>query len=59
MAARYRHLSPSYLQGAVNGLDSVFGPELAKLADTTQSADHDGVMIEHENVNKPVLMVAS
>jgi len=32
MAARYQHLSPTYLQAAVKGLDTAFGPELAKLA---------------------------
>jgi integrase len=28
-AARYQHLAPTFLQDAVRGLDTVFGPELA------------------------------
>src|SRR6266702_1963828 len=31
MAARYQHLSPAFLQEAVNGLDCVFGSELTKV----------------------------
>jgi integrase len=31
MAARYQHLSPTYLKAAVKGLDTAFGPEVAKL----------------------------
>jgi hypothetical protein len=27
MAKRYQHLSPTYLQAAVRGLDTAFGPE--------------------------------
>jgi integrase len=31
MAKRYQHLSPTFLQAAVRGLDTAFGPELAKM----------------------------
>jgi len=57
MAARYQHLSPAYLQDAVNRLDGVFGPELAKLPspkseESGENAGHDEVTIQLENGSK-------
>ena len=60
MAARYQHLSPTYLQAAVKGLDTAFGPELAKLpvlegrtegdaSDSGQGTGHAVVTIEPIN----------
>jgi len=63
MAARYQHLSPAYLQEAVNGLDCVFGPELTKVpapsGEGSKSVDHDVVTIEPNNRYKSVLSAAS
>jgi len=64
MAARYQHLSPAFLQDAVKRLDSIFGPEVAKLCplDTGKSAEngsHDEITMEHENGNQPIQRVAS
>jgi integrase len=67
MAARYQHLSPTYLQAAVKGLDAAFGPELAKLSARAESnapesgheKSHDEVTIEPINVYQPVLAEAS
>jgi len=50
MAARYRHLSPTFLQNAAKRLDVAFGPELEALPMLNPS--HDGNTIEHENVPK-------
>ena len=70
MAARYQHLSPTYLQAAVKGLDTAFGPELAKLPDLEErkegdapelepGSDHAVVTIEPINRYKSVLTEAS
>jgi integrase len=50
MAKRYRHLSPTYLQGAVRKLDTALGPELDNLPMLMSS--HDGNTIEHHNEYK-------
>jgi len=57
MAKRYRHLSPTYLQGAARKLDTAFGPELDGLP--MLAASHDDRTIEHENVPKQIQASAS
>jgi hypothetical protein len=70
MAARYQHLSPTYLQAAVKGLDTAFGPELASLPapdeqteggapNSERGADHDVITIEHKNEYELVQAAAS
>jgi integrase len=70
MAARYQHLSPTYLQAAVKGLDTAFGPELAKLpaleertngdaAKTGQVSGNATVTIEPKNGYEQVQAAAS
>ena len=70
MAARYQHLSPTYLQAAVKGLDTAFGPELARLpvlevrtagdaAESGQATGHAVVTIEPINGYKSVLTAAN
>jgi integrase len=56
MAARYQHLSPTYLQAAVEGLDRVFGPETIE-EDTKIGGD--GVTIEPPNQPKLALAGAT
>jgi integrase len=62
MAKRYQHLSPTYLQAAVRGLDTAFGPELAKMPalkgeapETGPESGHAVVTIEPKNLYKQVL----
>ena len=70
MAARYQHLSPTYLQAAVKGLDTAFGAELAKMpaleqrtdsgaTETGQGSDHAAITIERKNQYEQVLASAS
>jgi integrase len=65
MAARYSHLSPAHLQAAVKGLDTAFGPELAKMAALKGDAPkshgngHDGITIELKKGYEPVQAAAS
>ena len=66
MAKRYQHLSPTYLQAAVRGLDTAFGPELAKMPalngeapGTGQGANHAVVTMEPKNGYEQVQANAS
>lgn len=66
MAKRYQHLSPTYLQAAVRGLDTAFGPELAKMPalnaaapETEQGTDHATITIEPKNLYEQIQANAS
>jgi integrase len=59
MAKRYRHLSPTYLQGAARKLDAAFGPELLNLPMLQESPSHDDRTMEHENGYKLTQTAAS
>jgi integrase len=66
MAKRYQHLSPNFLRAAVRGLDTAFGPELAKTLvltgkapETGQETDHATITIEPINLYAQVQADAS